>query len=102
MRAADTWGLALLLCVVLGLTACAPEPKYVPVEIKSVAPPLPPECKSSVPSDLPPVPQIEGKTADAARVNAHWAKHDLEQRRAYRRVRDGYRVCQTYAQGVSR
>lgn len=84
------------------LSGCAQQPAYVPVEIKPPVAPVPAECLRPVPSDLPPVPQIGGSTADAARVNAHWAKHDIEQRKAYRPVRDAARVCQKYAQEVAR
>lgn len=95
-------GKLLLLIAAVALAGCAQEPAYVPVEIKSPLPPVPAECLRPVPSDLPPVPKIAGATADAARVNAHWAKHDIQQRKAYRNVRDAARVCQRYAQGVGR
>lgn len=92
--------LALTLAILLA--GCAKDPEYVPVTVERAIPPAPGECSRAVPSDLPAVPPIEGKSADPARVNAHWARANIESRRFYRSVRDGYRVCQKYALGVAR
>lgn len=91
-----------MLPLVLLAAGCAPETKYVPVEVERKVPPPPAECSKAVPDDLPAVPPIDGATADPARVNAHWARANVAARQQYRRVRDDYRVCQSYARGVAR
>lgn len=91
-----------IIPIALMAAGCVQDTQYVPVEIKREIAVAPPECRQKVPDDLPPVPPIEGKSADAARVNAHWAANDLHQRKAYRSTRDAFRVCQRYAQGVGR
>ena len=91
----------ILILIAVVLTGCG-ETKYVPITVERSVAPLAAECKRDVPEDLPAVPPLAGNTADPARVNAHWAKSNIEQRRAYRSVRDDYRVCQRYAQGVAK
>ena len=67
-----------------------------PIELETV--PVPSECKIKTFRDLPAVPELTGKNVSPDALNKHWAKHyRLKARPRYRRLRDAYEVCATYA-----
>lgn len=69
---------------------------YTPIELETV--PVPKECKLKTFSDLPKVPELTGESVTPDRLNKHWARHyRLQARPRYRRLRDAYNVCATYA-----
>lgn len=88
------------LCFILSLAACAPEKEYVPVELARKLPPLPEECRRAAAPDLPPVPEIKADAVSAEAVNAHWARHWLAARRAYREAVAASTICQRYARSL--
>lgn len=92
--------LVYVLPIVLGLTACAPQKEYVPVELQRTVPPLPQECRTVPAVDLPPVPEIKAEAVTAEAVNAHWARHWLVARKAYRRAVGDAAICQRYARSL--